>query len=77
MSLRNQTNGWSRQQAAIAAGETRCSNTPYTNFFNRTTAKEKDIVEAMKALKPDVLVMIAFGQILKKDVLENGFKWCD
>ncbi len=33
-------------------------------------SKEKDIVEAMKALKPDVLVMIAFGQILKKDVLE-------
>ena len=33
-------------------------------------AKEKDIVEAMRALKPDVIVMVAFGQILKKPVLE-------
>lgn len=33
-------------------------------------AKEKEIVEAMRALKPDVIVMVAFGQILKKPVLE-------
>ena len=33
-------------------------------------AKAPEIVEQMKALKPDVIVMVAFGQILKKAVLE-------
>jgi methionyl-tRNA formyltransferase len=32
-------------------------------------AKSPETVAAMAALKPDVLVMVAFGQILKKDVL--------
>jgi methionyl-tRNA formyltransferase len=32
-------------------------------------AKSPDVVAAMAALKPDVLVMVAFGQILKKEVL--------
>ncbi|MBU6453830.1 MAG: methionyl-tRNA formyltransferase [Cyanobacteria bacterium REEB67] len=32
-------------------------------------AKSPDVVEAMAALKPDVLVMVAFGQILKQAVL--------
>ncbi|MBS2011110.1 MAG: methionyl-tRNA formyltransferase [Cyanobacteria bacterium SZAS TMP-1] len=33
-------------------------------------AKSPEIVEAMAALKPDVLVMVAFGQILKAPVLQ-------
>ena len=33
-------------------------------------AKSPDIVQAMKDLKPDVLVMVAFGQILKEPVLK-------
>lgn len=33
-------------------------------------SKSPDIVEQMAQLKPDVLVMVAFGQILKKPVLE-------
>ncbi len=33
-------------------------------------SRDKDVVEEMRALKPDVLVMVAFGQILKKPVLE-------
>jgi methionyl-tRNA formyltransferase len=32
-------------------------------------SKAKDVVETMRELKPDVLVMVAFGQILKTDVL--------
>lgn len=32
-------------------------------------SKAEDIVEAMKNMNPDVLVMVAFGQILKKSVL--------
>lgn len=32
-------------------------------------AKSPETVAAMASLKPDVLVMVAFGQILKKDVL--------
>jgi len=32
-------------------------------------AKEPEVVEALAALKPDILVMVAFGQILKKAVL--------
>jgi methionyl-tRNA formyltransferase len=32
-------------------------------------SKAEDIVEAMKNMNPDVLVMVAFGQILKKPVL--------
>lgn len=32
-------------------------------------SKAEDIVEAMKSMNPDVLVMVAFGQILKKPVL--------
>jgi len=32
-------------------------------------AKQPEVVEAMAALKPDVLVMVAFGQILKTPVL--------
>lgn len=33
-------------------------------------SKAPEIVEQMKALQPDVLVMVAFGQILRKVVLE-------
>jgi methionyl-tRNA formyltransferase len=33
-------------------------------------AKSPDVVEAMRALNPDVLVMVAFGQILKEPVLK-------
>lgn len=33
-------------------------------------SKEPEVVERMKALKPDVIVMLAFGQILRKAVLE-------
>lgn len=33
-------------------------------------SKSPETVEAMKALNPEVLVMVAFGQILKKPVLE-------
>ena len=33
-------------------------------------SKETEVVDAMKELKPDVLVMVAFGQILRKPVLE-------
>ncbi len=33
-------------------------------------SKSPEIVEQMAALKPDVLVMVAFGQILKQPVLE-------
>ena len=33
-------------------------------------SKSPEIVEAACALKPDILVMVAFGQILKKPVLE-------
>lgn len=32
-------------------------------------SKAPDVVQAMRDLKPDVLVTVAFGQILKKDVL--------
>ncbi len=32
-------------------------------------SKAPDVVQAMKDLKPDVLVTVAFGQILKKEVL--------
>ena len=32
-------------------------------------SRSPDVVERMRQLKPDVLVMVAFGQILKKDVL--------
>ncbi len=33
-------------------------------------ARSPEIVDAMRALKPDIIVMVAFGQILKKEVLE-------
>lgn len=33
-------------------------------------SRAPEVVEQMQALKPDVLVMVAFGQILKKAVLE-------
>lgn len=33
-------------------------------------SKAKDIVQAMRDLKPDVIVMVAFGQILKEEVLQ-------
>lgn len=32
-------------------------------------SRAKDIVQAMRDLKPDVIVMVAFGQILKEEVL--------
>jgi methionyl-tRNA formyltransferase len=32
-------------------------------------SKSPDVVQAMRDLNPDILVMVAFGQILKKDVL--------
>mgnify|MGYP000876461914 FL=1 len=32
-------------------------------------AKAPDVVQAMRELKPDILAMVAFGQILKKEVL--------
>ncbi len=38
-------------------------------FQPASLAKSPDTVAAMAALQPDVLVMVAFGQILKKDVL--------
>jgi len=33
-------------------------------------AKEPDVVAAMRNLEPDLIVMVAFGQILKKEVLD-------
>jgi len=33
-------------------------------------AKEPDVVAAMRKLEPDLIVMVAFGQILKKEVLD-------
>lgn len=33
-------------------------------------SKSPEVVQAMRDLKPDILVMVAFGQILKKNVLE-------
>jgi methionyl-tRNA formyltransferase len=33
-------------------------------------AKEPQVVQAMRDLDPDLIVMVAFGQILKKEVLE-------
>lgn len=33
-------------------------------------AKQPEMVEAVRALKPDLIVMVAFGQILKKAMLE-------
>lgn len=38
-------------------------------FQPASLAKEPEVVEKMAALKPDILVMVAFGQILKKSVL--------
>lgn len=32
-------------------------------------SKSPDVVQAMRDLKPDILVMVAFGQILRKEVL--------
>ncbi len=39
-------------------------------FQPEKLSKSAEIVAAMRDLKPDVLVMVAFGQILKRDVLE-------
>ena len=39
-------------------------------FQPERLSKSPEIVEAMRALKPDVLVTAAFGQILRKSVLE-------
>jgi methionyl-tRNA formyltransferase len=39
-------------------------------FQPQALARSPETVEAMKALEPDLLVMVAFGQILKKNVLE-------
>jgi methionyl-tRNA formyltransferase len=39
-------------------------------FQPQALARSPETVEAMKALQPDLLVMVAFGQILKKNVLE-------
>ncbi|HEY9793639.1 MAG TPA: methionyl-tRNA formyltransferase [Candidatus Obscuribacterales bacterium] len=33
-------------------------------------SRSPDVVQQMRDLKPDILVMVAFGQILKKEVLE-------
>jgi methionyl-tRNA formyltransferase len=35
-----------------------------------TRIKDKDAIEEIRALKPDVIVVIAYGQILPRDVLE-------
>lgn len=41
-----------------------------TVFQPEKLSKAKEVVEAMQQLRPDVLVMVAFGQILKKVVLQ-------
>ncbi|MDB0438282.1 methionyl-tRNA formyltransferase [Clostridioides difficile] len=33
-------------------------------------ARDKDFIETMKSLNPDVMVVVAFGQILPKEILE-------
>ncbi|MCC0635561.1 MULTISPECIES: methionyl-tRNA formyltransferase [unclassified Clostridioides] len=33
-------------------------------------ARDKDFIDTMKSLKPDVMVVVAFGQILPKEILE-------
>ncbi|MCA9806175.1 MAG: methionyl-tRNA formyltransferase [Cyanobacteria bacterium HKST-UBA02] len=50
------------KQTAVAAG--------IKVFQPEKLGASPETVEAMAALKPDVLVMVAFGQILKKNVLE-------
>ncbi|MDD3221567.1 MAG: methionyl-tRNA formyltransferase [Lachnospiraceae bacterium] len=39
-------------------------------------AREPEFVEEMKALKPDVMVVVAFGQILPKAILDIPFYGC-
>lgn len=41
-------------------------------FQPNRLSKAPDIVQSMSDLKPDLLVTVAFGQILKKNVLEMG-----
>lgn len=39
-------------------------------FQPEKLSRSPEIVQSMRDLKPDILVMVAFGQILKKEVLE-------
>jgi len=38
-------------------------------FQPEKLSKAQDVIDSLRALKPDLIIMVAFGQILKKDVL--------
>ncbi|UWD50202.1 methionyl-tRNA formyltransferase [Clostridioides difficile] len=40
------------------------------SVYQPIKARDKDFIETMKSLNPDVMVVVAFGQILPKEILE-------
>ncbi len=46
-----------------------CQKRGITVFQPEKLSKAPDVVESLRKLQPDLIIMVAFGQILKKDVL--------
>src|SRR5881409_3187252 len=53
-----------------AAGQSAAGKPPLLEILQPARIKERQAIEEIRALAPDVVVVIAYGQILPRDVLE-------
>ena len=53
-----------------AAGQSAAGKPPLLEILQPARIKERQAIEEIRALAPDVIVVIAYGQILPRDVLE-------
>jgi methionyl-tRNA formyltransferase len=53
-----------------AAGYSAAGKSPPLEVLQPTKIKDPQTIEEIRALKPDVIVVVAYGQILPRDVLE-------
>lgn len=44
--------------------------------YQPSKVKDKEFVSMLRSLKPEIIVVVAYGQILSKEILEIPPKWC-
>ncbi len=54
----------------IAAGQSAAGRPPLLEILQPAKIKDPQAIEEVRALVPDVIVVMAYGQILPRDVLE-------
>lgn len=68
--------GRSKQLQPSAVKELALEKCPQIPFFQPVKASTEDFAAELRALKPDVFVVVAYGEIIKTNLLEIPTKMC-